>query len=147
MKLGGWLVMLTALIMFLTLIGLPTSLNSILETVGVNINEETAQLNTSSDMESSSFWSNIFGTGGFLIILAGGATIVAIGLFARGYDPSLILLPLVVFVAGLYITTFWTLIKYVSTFNQAWATSVVGIVLASLAVGFAMSCVDYFAGR
>ena len=146
MKLGSWLVMLTALIMFLSLLGLPAGLDGILDTVGININQTTSEIE-SVDMEGSSFWSELFnGTSGILILL-GGAAIVTIGLFARGYDPSLIILPFIVTVAGLYISTFWGIIKLVIDLNQAWMTSIVGLIFGSLAVGFVMACVDYFAGR
>jgi len=146
MKLGAWLVMLTAMIMFLSLLGLPTGLNSTLEKVGININPDTAQIE-SADIESSTLWDRVFGSGiGILVILGAGA-IIAIGLFARGYDPSLIIIPLIVLVAGVYISTFWGVISYVATFNQTWMTSIVGLIFSVLAVGFTMSCVDYFAGR
>ena len=146
MKLGGWLMMLTGLIIFLSLLGLPAGLDGILDTIGVDINQDTSQI-TSADMESSGFWGKLFGgTSGILIVLGTGA-IITIGLFARGYDPSLIILPFIVTVAGLYISTFWGIIKLVIDLNQAWMTSIVGLIFGSLAVGFVMACVDYFAGR
>ncbi len=146
MKLGGWLVMLTALIMFLSLLGLPAGLDGILGTVGISVNETTSELE-SADIENSGFWGRIFsGTTGILVIL-GGAAIVTIGLFARGYDPSLILLPFIVFVGTLYVSTFWAIIKLVIDLGQPWLTSIIGLIFGALAVGFAMSCVDYFAGR
>jgi len=146
MKLGGWLVMLTAMIIFLSLLGLPTGLNSTLEQVGININQDTAQIE-SADIESSSLWERIFGSGIGILVILGGAAIVAIGLFARGYDPSLILIPFIVFVGGLYISTFWGIISYVATFNQTWMTSIIGLIFSTLAIGFIVSCVDYFGGR
>ena len=146
MKLGGWLVMLTAMIMFLSLLGLPAGLDGILGTVGISLNETTFELE-SADIESSNFWKELFGgTSGILIVL-GTAAIVTIGLFARGYDPSLILLPFIVFVGTLYVSTFWAIIKLVIDLNQPWLTSIIGLIFGALAVGFAMSCVDYFAGR
>ncbi len=146
MRLQGWLIMLTAMIMFLSLLGLPVGLDPILEAVGVNIDSSNAQL-VSADIESSNFWAKLFGgTSGILIILGAGA-VVTIGLLARGYDPSLIIIPFIVLVGTLYIGTFWAIIKYVMAFNQAWMTSIVGIIFASLAVGFGVACVSYFAGR
>jgi len=146
MKLGSWLMMLTALIMFLSLLGLPAGLDGILDIIGIDINQDTSQI-TSVDIEGSSFWSELFhGTSGILISL-GGVAIITIGLFARGYDPSLVILPFVVTVAALYISTFWGIIKLVMDLNQAWMTSIVGIIFGVLAVGFVMSAVDYFAGR
>jgi len=59
MKLGSWLVMLTALIMFLSLLGLPAGLDGILDIIGIDINQDTSQI-TSVDIEGSSFWSELF---------------------------------------------------------------------------------------
>ena len=146
MKLGSWLVMLTVMIMFLTLIGLPTGLDATLDKIGININPTTSEI-VSADIESSTLWDRIFGSGiGILVILGAGA-VVAIGLFARSYDTSLVILPFIVFVAGMYISTFWGIIDFVSKLNQAWMTSIVGLIFTGLAVGFVMSCVDYFANR
>ena len=146
MKLQGWLIMLTAMIMFLSILGLPVGLDPVLDGLGINIDQDTGEVK-SADIESSSLWAKIFGgTSGILIIL-GGAAVIAIGLFARGYDPSLIIIPFIVFVGGLYISTFWGIIKYVMAFNQSWMTSIIAIIFSALAVGFIVSCVDYFAGR
>ena len=146
MKLQGWLIMLTAMIMFLSILGLPVGLDPVLDGLGINIDQDTGEVK-SADIESSSLWAKIFGgTSGILIIL-GGAAVIAIGLFARGYDPSLIIIPFIVFVGGLYISTFWGIIKYVMAFNQSWMTSIIAIIFSALAVGFIVACVDYFAGR
>ena len=122
MKLGGWLVMLTVMTLFLSLIGLSIPLlNPINEAIGIQINETSSEV-ISADLESSGFWSRLFGeasfslfgvefTAGILIVLLG-AGALAVGLFARGYDTSLIILPFVVFVAGLFISTFWGVISY-----------------------------------
>ncbi len=145
MKLQGWLIMLTGMVMFLSLLGLPIGFDQILNSIGVNINSDTAQI-SSVDIEDSSFWSKIFGDTGILIILGAGA-VVTIGLFARGYDPSLIVIPFIVFVGAIYISAFISIIQYVITFNQPWVTSIISIIFTSLMVGYIVSCVDYFAGR
>lgn len=157
MKLGAWLVMLTVMILFLSMIGLNIAgLNPIREAVGVQINETTGEV-INADIENSSFFGKLFGAGtftlfgveftaGILIALLGTGMIV-IGLFAKGYDTSLIILPFVVFVAGLFISTFWSIISYVNDFHQSWMTSIITIIFVGLGIGFIMSCVDYFAGR
>lgn len=157
MKLGGWLVMLSVMILFLSLIGLNIpGLNSINEQVGIRVDNSTSQV-TSADIENSNIWTilfsnsaiTIFGVsfsaGGILIALLAGS--VAVGLFAKGYDPSLVLLPIVIFVAGLYASTFWAIISYVKGFSQTWITSIVAIIFSGLGIGFIFSCIDYFGGR
>ena len=146
MKLGGWLVMLTALIMFLSLLGLPAGLDGILGTVGINVNETTSELE-SADIESSNFWKELFGGTSGILITLGVTAAVTIGLYVKTGDTNILLLPFIVFVGALYVSTFWAIIKLVIDLNQPWLTSIIGLIFGALAVGFAMSCVDYFAGR
>lgn len=147
MKLGGWLVMLTGMMLFLTFMGIPTGFSTILNTFGINVND-IANENITIDTEGSSFWGEIFGSAGFLaILISGGALIV--GLFARSYDVSLIIAGFISFVGATYIQTFVSVIIYTgqNTGGQFWMYALVVSVLGSLMVGFAMACVDYFAGR
>ena len=156
MKLGGWVVMLTAMMMFLTFVGVPTSFTPTLDSLGINIDNETAQLQ-SADIESANFFKVLFSktaidlfgiklSAGILIVLLGGVSII-IGLFAKGYDVSLAILPFIVAMVGIYASKFWKVILYVATFEQWWMTSIVGLIFGTLAVGFIVSSVDYFAGR
>jgi hypothetical protein len=157
MRLGAWIVMIVTLIMFLSLIGLTIpGLNPVLQGVGVNINETNSTI-ISADIESSTIWNKLFGstaftlfgvnfTAGILITLLGTGAVI-VGLFAKGYDTSLVILPFIIFIGGLFISTFWAIMNYVIGFNQGWITSIVVIIFVGLAVGFIMSLVDYFAGR
>ena len=147
MKLGGWVVMLSAMVLFLTLLGLPTGLNSILDSIGISINPTTSEI-ISADIETSSFWDAIFGTTGILVAIIGTAIgSIVIGLFGKGYDVSLVYAPFIVTIAGTYVVTFWGIIQYVRGFEQLWMTSIIGLIFGVLGVGFAMSCLDYFGGR
>ena len=146
MKLGNWVVMLLTMIVVLEFMGIPTGLSSTLEYFGVSINPMTSEL-INADLGGSSFWSKIFGENlGILIILLGGGAII-VGLFAKSYDTSLIILPLVVTTATLFIGTFWSIIKYVQILNQDWMTALISTIFIALGVGFLWSAVDYYAGR
>lgn len=156
MRLGGWLVMLTVMIMFLGFMGIPTALNPTIRTVGINITDNNSTL-VSADIENSGFWKSLFAeeaftvggvtlSKGILLALIGTGTII-VGLFAKGYDVSLVILPVVVFVGGLFVSTFWIIIGHVAGFEQWWMTSLITILFGGLAIGFIMSLVDYFSGR
>lgn len=144
MRLGGWVMMLSAMIIFLTLIGMETGLTTTLDSLGISINQTSGEF--VADIESSSIWDAIFGTAGVLVLI-GTAGLVLIGLFGRGYDPSLAYAPFIVAVGALYISTFWSIISYVAGFNQWWMTSIIGLIFATLGLGFIMSCINYFGGR
>ena len=146
MKLGGWVVMLTALILFLTFTGVTTSLTKPLTTMGILIDEDTSELQ-SGDLENSPFWAKFFGSSGVIFALVAGGITVAIGLFGKGFDPSLVYAPIIVYIGGIFISSFWEIISFVDGYGAAWLTTIISMVLLALGVGFIMACVDYFGGR
>lgn len=142
MKLGNWMVMIVAMIIFLEFMGIPTGLGVILNSFGITINSGVVN----AGLDNSSFWGEIFGASGIFILLAAGGAII-VGLFAKSYDTSLIILPLIIIIGGLFIVTFGTIILYIQALNVQWMTMLVTTIFGALGVGFIMSCVDYFAGR
>lgn len=146
MRLGGWVVMLTSMILFLTFTGVTTSLTEPLTTMGIFVDEDTSQLQ-SGDLENSSFWAKFFGSSGVIFALVAGGISVAIGLFGKGFDPSLVYAPIIVYIGGIFISSFWKIILFVNGFEVVWLTTVISMVLLALGVGFIMACVDYFGGR
>jgi len=145
-KLGHFVVILLTMMVVLEFMGIPTGLSSTLEEFGITINSNTSQL-ISADIGNSSFWTSIFGdnTGKLILLIGGGAVIV--GLFARGYDTSLVILPIVTTTAILFISTFWSIIKYTQVLGQDWMTALISTIFIALGAGFIWSCIDYFAGR
>lgn len=146
MRFGGFVVTFVCMIMFLEFMGIPTGASAILSSFGIEINPITGDL-ISADGESGSFFQKIFGENvGVLVILSiGGAVIV--GLFAKSFDTSLVILPVIVFIGTLLSSTTWIIIKYTSGFGQAWATNIVAMIMVGMWIAFIMSCMDYFAGR
>jgi hypothetical protein len=145
MKLGGWMVMIVSMIIFLEFMGIPTGLSVILNSFGITINSTSGEL-VNAGLDNSSFWNQIFGASGILILLAAGGAVV-VGLFAKSYDTSLVILPLIVIIGGIFIVTFGTIILYVKALDIQWMTMLITTIFGALGVGFIMSCVDYFAGR
>ena len=148
MKLGIKITMLLTMMIFMEFVGVPTGLGQTLGYFGIEVNQETHELITA-DIESSSFWGWVLGNaGGILLTVSAGAAII-IGFFAKSYDTSLVILPLIVAVAGWMISTFWLLIKYVDTLPTGadWMTKLVATIFFALGILFAWACVDYFAGR
>jgi len=145
MKLGGWMVMIVSMIIFLEFTGIPTGLSVILNSFGITINSASGEL-INAGIDNSFFWDEIFGASGILILLATGGAVI-VGLFAKSYDTSLIILPLIVVIGGTFIMTFGTIILYVKALGIQWMTMLVTTIFGALGVGFIMSCVDYFAGR
>lgn len=144
MKLGEFCVVLLVMIVFLQFMGIPTGLDAITTSYGIIIGDGEL---TSADIGNSTSYLYIFGAVTGILILLAGAGAVVVGLFAKSYDTSLIILPLVIATGGLFIGTFWSVILHVQTLNQSWATNVVTIIMGGIGVAFIWSCVDYFAGR
>jgi len=147
MKLGGWIVMLVSLVLFVTIFGVETSISPILDKVGITINSSiTTVEGITMDPEGSTFWGWIFGTGGFLVALGVGG-LVAIGLFGKGYDPSLVYAPFLVALSLAFISTFVGVITEVAKYGQVWMSLITSFIFGVLAVGFVFSAIGYFGGR
>ncbi len=146
MKLGGYMIMIVTMIMFLQFIGIPTGAQTILKYVGVEINDQSGYLNNA-DLESSSFFDKIFNNLTGILFIIGAAGVVIIGLFGRGYDTSLVIVGLVIAVGSAFASTFWTIIKFMQGFGVQWATNIVALIFVGVGLGFIIACVDYFAGR
>ena len=100
MRLGGWMIMLSVFIMVILLMGIDVPLNRVIGNFGMNITNEGEVINA--NLEDSSFWLKLFdkaeGNKGLLVKL-GLVGIIMIGLFAKGYDTSIILAPIIVIIA------------------------------------------------
>ena len=144
MKLWNYMVMLVAMMIFMEFVGIPTGLSLVLNTVGININPVTHEL-INADIESSSLFNWIFAATGVLVVLAGGAAVI-VGLFAKSYDTSLVILPAIISVGGLFAGTFGFVIQHISSYGDSWATKIVVIIFGTLGVGFLWSCVEFFRG-
>ena len=142
MRLPTWLVMLTVFALFLSLIGFSIpGLPDIPNALGITITNSTM---TGVNYQDSGFWNNIFGDGlGILLLLVGGGAVV-VGLFAKGYDPSLVVVPFIVYVGGVFISSIASVMIYVIALEQIWLTSIIGLIFGGLLVGFTMACIDYF---
>jgi hypothetical protein len=133
MRLSGWLTMLTGMILFLTLIGVDTGLTFIVDFLGLD--------STGIAFVDSSFFTQLIAA-----IAIVGTTGLVIGTFGRSLDPRLLIAPFIVIIAGMFAQTFIKIISLVGNEGQIWMTSIVVVLFGSLAVGFAMACLDYFSG-
>jgi hypothetical protein len=148
MKLGGWCVMLTCMMVFLTLMGVSTTFNSQLSSLGMNVTNESTGTTVIGDMEGSYFWDYIFGSGtGILVTLLTVGGVIGVGLYIVTKDTNLLVLPIIITIASLFIGTFWSVVSNIASYNQWWMTSIVGVIFAGLSIGFAMACLDYFRGN
>lgn len=142
MRLPGWLIMLTVFVLFISLIGIDIpGLPNISNALGITITNSTIE---SVNYQDSGFWNNLFGDGlGILLLIVGGGAVI-VGFFAKGYDPSLVVIPFIVYVGGVFISSIASVMTYVIALDQIWLTSIIGIIFGGLLVGFTMACVDYF---
>lgn len=144
MKLGGWIVLITVMITFLSLIGFSTSFSPILNSLGIVINDGIV---SSVDLESSSFFDYLFNSlTGFFITLALTSAVVA-GLYIATKDTNLLALPFIIWIGSLFASSFWTITSTIIDTGSWWMTGIVTIIFGGLMVGFVMSCFDYFLGR
>lgn len=145
MKLGEYVIVLLTMMVVLEFVGVPTGLSTTLNNYGIYINPATSEL-ISADLGASGFWDYLLGNSGVLLLLLGAGAII-VGFFAKGYDVSLAILPIITTTAFLFISTFWSVISYVQQLNELWMTSLIATIFIGLGAGFIWSCIDYFAGR
>jgi len=146
MKLGTFVSMFVIMMIFLEFVGIPTGLSVVLENFGVTINPTTHEL-VNADISNSVFYGWVFSSAGILILLSIGGAII-VGLFAKSYDPSLVVLPLIISIGTLFISTFVSIISYVQAeTTETWIIKLVATIFVGLGVSFVWSCVDYFTGR
>ena len=148
MKMENYLVLFVTMMIFLEFVGIPTGLSGTLATFGVHINDNTHNLMVAeSSFENSDYYAWIFGAAGILVILAGVGAVV-VGFFAKGYDPSLVVLPLVISVGTLFASTAFFILTYVNALpgSPSWAVKLIAIIFIPLTIGFLWSCVKFFRG-
>jgi hypothetical protein len=140
MRLQGWIMMLVGMMIFMTLFGIaPSEVSEVLGKIGLEVSETDID---TEDVEFFYFWLYVIGTLGGIGIAG-----AAIGLFARGYDPSLVYAPICVVIAGIFISFFWATIVMVRELNVWWMSGIVYLIFGTLLVGFMMAILDYFGGR
>ena len=140
MKLGEWTVFLLVMIVFLEMMGVTTGLGVILSTFGVGVEDGTV---TGGDLEGTQLWAWILGA--LAVVSVGGA--IAIGFFARSYDTSLVIAPLIVSVLLLFGSTFFSIMSIPEIAGTIWIRNIIGILFIGMGGAFVWSGVDYFAGR
>jgi len=138
MKLGGWTIMLVVMIVFLSFIGIDTSLSPLAETMGIYVNSTGGVVKA--DIESSSMWNE---TSGILATL-GVTSLIGIGLYVWTKDRKVTIVPLITWLAGIFLTSFWTIIFKVSELNVWWMTALTTLLFGALSIGYIFACLDYF---
>ena len=140
MKLGGWVVMLLVFCIVLNIVGISSIGSTILSKFNIGIDDEGTV--TNANLSGSTLWIAIIAA---LTVL--GAAGLIIGTFGKGYDPSLLLAPLIVTIGGIFIGTFFSTILFVRGLDQLWLTYITLIIFVGMAAGFIMACLNYFGGR
>lgn len=144
MKLTTWIVLITVMITFLSLVGFPTSFSSILGSVGIM---ESGGVVSAVDAEGSSFWSFLFGsTAGFFITLLLTSSVSA-GLYLITKDTNLLSAPFIIWVGSLFISSFVMISQVIIETHSWWMTGITTIIFGGLMVGYIGSSVDYFFNR
>ena len=141
MKLGGWTIMLVTMILLLSFVGIDTSLSPLAETVGIYVTDSEIQ---TADMESSSFWDELFNSSSGILVTLGGASSIGIGLYIYTKDRKVTIVPFIIWLGGIFITSFWTIIFKVSELNVWWMTAIATLLFGALSIGYVFACLDYY---
>ena len=141
MKLGGWTIMLAVMIVLLSLMGVSTTLSPLAESVGIYVTDSVVQ---TADMESSSLWDELFNASSGILVTLAGTSLIGIGLYVWTKDRKVTIVPFILWLGGIFITSFWTIISQISELNTWWMTSLSALFFGALAIGYVFACLDYF---
>ena len=134
MKLWTYTVILTGLIIFLELLGIPTGTATLLNFVGVSL-ENGFQV-------SNALRTLIFVT----IIGLATAAGIKVGLLPSAQPENYVILPLLISFGIYYIHVLINIIQYAYIGGSSWSAYVVLMILAPLEIGWFVSVVEFFRG-
>ena len=140
MKLGAWMAFITIILVGLTIFGFDSLGGTLFNYIGIGFSDVI-----SLNINSATFWITILGA---LTLLGVGG--VVIGLFGKGYDPSIVIAGVLVTFGLVFISSFLQI--YITLFSELgpeyyWMTNVIGLLFVGLGVGYVMATFDYFGGR
>ncbi|MCK9429547.1 MAG: hypothetical protein M0R17_06045 [Candidatus Omnitrophica bacterium] len=142
MKVWYFLVMITGLMIFLKMAGIPAGTSAITDAVGIGFSSNSTIQSVS--LTNSSFFNEIFGSTGFLILAVGAGIVV--GFLTKQSAENFIILPLVTVIGVSYIGTLYGLITYAVGLQSILVSSLLSLILIPLTSGFIVSLVEFFRG-
>lgn len=145
MRFSAWCMMLVAMMMFMTIAGVTTSFNSILDNIGFTQVDGTAGVMLVGDVSNSSLWNSLFGTTG-LIVAIGAGSLISIGLFVVTKEIKILFIPIISTILYTFIGAFWATVLKISAYGQLWMIGIATILFGTLAVGFVLSGMNYIGG-
>lgn len=145
MKVWNYLIIFLAMMLFLEFIGIHTTLNGMLNIVGVDISPIDSSVN-SADIKQSDFWSNLFGVGtGVLMLVVTVGGIIA-GLFGKAFDTKLLVLPFITGTMLLFAGTGWIIIQQAMLTGEQWIIALIVTIWIPVIAGFIYSLMEFIGG-
>lgn len=141
MKLTGWVVLISVMLMFLSLVGFQTVFSPVLSKLNINIIDGNI---ASADSESSDLFDLLFNSTTGILVSLSALSAVIVGLYVTSRDNSVLALPFIIYIGGVFAVSFWSIITLVT---EGWMRNIVGLIFGGLSIGFITSCMDYFLGR
>lgn len=142
MKVWYYIVILTGLMIFLHIAGLPSGATPLLDTIGVSFGQNRTI--ESATITDSSIYTDLFGGTGILILAVGASILV--GLLTKQSTENFILLPLITGVGVAYIQTLVGIISYTLSLGDVLVSTLVALIFIPLTVGFIWSLAEFFRG-
>jgi hypothetical protein len=149
MRLWLYIVILTGVMIFMSMAGLPSGTNDLKQLIGYNEGtNHTIQNVTLTTSPFMGYLFNLTGDTGMLGLLATliGLTGIAVGLYVKTGDTNILLLPFVVIVAIKWLQTFIGIMNYAVGLGDTFITPIIVLLFLPLSVGFIISCVEWVRG-
>jgi hypothetical protein len=146
MKVWYYIVILTGLMIFLHIAGLPSGASPVFNLVGISFSQNNTIQNVS--MSAGGFYNTIFstetGNKGFLILAIGAGIVV--GFLTKQSTENFILLGFSTGIGVLYAGTLFGLITYVVSLGDTFTSTLLVLILTPLTIGYLFSLAEFFRG-
>jgi hypothetical protein len=146
MKVWNYMMIMLTMMLFLAFVGFPIAAgNSILATIGIQVNSTTGTLVTG-DVGNSQWYDNLFNPTTGLLLVVGISGAVIVGFFTKQFDWKLVVVGFLISFVAQFAAVGLSIVQLAVTTGQDWLVAIVATIFLPLTAMFIFSIVEWFAG-
>ena len=146
MKVWNYMMIMLTMMLFLAFVGFPIAAgNSILATIGIQVNSTTGTLVTG-DVGNSQWYDYLFNPTTGLLLVVGISGAVIVGFFTKQFDWKLVVVGFLISFVAQFAAVGLSIVQLAVTTEQDWLVAIVATIFLPLTAMFIFSIVEWFAG-
>jgi hypothetical protein len=143
MKVWYYIFILSGLMIFLHIAGLPSGASPVFDILNIQFGENRTI--TSAEVTNGTLFNKLFDPDIGILLLAVGASIL-VGFLTKQTTENFILLPLITIVGVSYVQTLVGLITYVLSLGDGVVSTIMALIFIPLTAGFIWALAEFFRG-